>query len=350
MSFMGKLLSGTAPLRGRAGLELIIQPLDYRLASEFWEITDSRLAVLVHAITGGTPAYRREFVRSDSPANLDDFDDWVCRAVLSPAVPLFREARYLLAEEPGIRDSGLYHSVLAAVAEGNCTRGGIANYVGRRGADIGHPLNVLEDAGLLRREHDLLRHGRSAYRITEPLITFYYAVMRPDWSTLESSLLMPERTWAAWRAAGDRFNGNVMGPHFEELCRVWAARFADPSVFRDNADAPTVVDVGTTVIGDTPARTGHQVDVLVATPAYGERRRILSIGEAKWGATMGMRHYERLVRVRELMTARGDVDASGARPTCYSAAGFTDDLLRLAEAGRVLLIGLDELYGATGRS
>jgi AAA+ ATPase superfamily predicted ATPase len=119
MSFMGKLLSGTAPLRGRAGLELIIQPLDYRLASEFWEITDSRLAVLVHAITGGTPAYRREFVRSDSPANLGDFDDWVCRAVLSPAVPLFRQARYLLAEEPGIRDSGLYHSVLAAVAEGN---------------------------------------------------------------------------------------------------------------------------------------------------------------------------------------------------------------------------------------
>jgi hypothetical protein len=174
--------------------------------------------------------------------------------------------------------------------------------------------------------------------------------MRPDWSTLESSLLMPERTRAAWRAAGDRFNGNVMGPHFENLCRVWATRFADPAVFPGAAGASAVVDVGTTVISDTPARTGHQVDVLVATPAYGERRRVLSIGEAKWGATMGLRHYERLIRIRELMTARGDADASDARPACYSAAGFTDDLHRLAEAGRVLLIGLDELYGTTGRS
>jgi hypothetical protein len=39
---------------------------------------------------------------------------------------LFREARYLLAEEADIRDTALYHSVLAAVAQGNSTRGGIA--------------------------------------------------------------------------------------------------------------------------------------------------------------------------------------------------------------------------------
>lgn len=35
---------------------------------------------------------------------------------LSPAVPLFREARYLLAEDPAIGDLGLYHSVLSAIA------------------------------------------------------------------------------------------------------------------------------------------------------------------------------------------------------------------------------------------
>jgi uncharacterized protein len=74
LSFMGKLLSGNAPLRGRAGLELIIRTLDHKLAAEFWEITDPRLAVQVNAIVGGTPAYRREFTRGDTPANVDDFD------------------------------------------------------------------------------------------------------------------------------------------------------------------------------------------------------------------------------------------------------------------------------------
>lgn len=72
MSFMGGLLSGGAPLRGRAGLELVVHPLDHRLAAEFWGLTDHRLAVQVNAIVGGTPAYRREFTRNDTPSGLGD--------------------------------------------------------------------------------------------------------------------------------------------------------------------------------------------------------------------------------------------------------------------------------------
>jgi hypothetical protein len=137
LNVMGKLLSGTAPLRGRAGLELVIPPLDYRLAAQFWGIADPRLAVKVNAIVGGTPAYRREFVRNDVPAGPDDFDAWVIRTVLNPETPLFREGRYLLAVEPDLRDTALYHSVLAAVAEGNGTRGAIAAYEANWGEVMG---------------------------------------------------------------------------------------------------------------------------------------------------------------------------------------------------------------------
>jgi len=72
--------------------------------------------------------------------------------VLDPSVPLFFEGRYLLAEDPGlgeIRAKALYHSVLAAIAEGNTTRSGIASRLGRHSTDIGHPLTVLEDAGFI---------------------------------------------------------------------------------------------------------------------------------------------------------------------------------------------------------
>lgn len=68
MSFMGKLLSGDAPLRGRAGLELLVPTLSPQLAAQFWDIEDPTLAVKVHAIVGGTPAYRREFTGGDVPA------------------------------------------------------------------------------------------------------------------------------------------------------------------------------------------------------------------------------------------------------------------------------------------
>jgi uncharacterized protein len=53
LSFMGGLLAGSAPLRGRAALELVVPTLDYRLAAEFWGIPDPVLALKVHAIIGG---------------------------------------------------------------------------------------------------------------------------------------------------------------------------------------------------------------------------------------------------------------------------------------------------------
>src|ERR1700730_4027774 len=225
LSVMGHLLSGNAPLRGRASLELLIRPLGYREAAEFWGISDPRLAILVHSIVGGTPAYRREFVADDAPESLADFDSWVLRTVLSPQLPLFREARYLLAEDAEIRDTAIYHGVLAAIAAGNSTRGGIANYVGRKSPDIGHPLTVLEDSQLIAREADPFRKGRSLYRVCEPLIVFYEAVMRRERTRLGGGDRAP-----AWRNSQATFLAQVVGPHFESICRDWAI-LAGPGVF-----------------------------------------------------------------------------------------------------------------------
>jgi hypothetical protein len=200
LSVMGRLLAGGPPLRGRANLELVVRPFDYRLAARYWRITDPRLAVHTHAVVGGTPAYRA-YLSDDLPRNQADFDDWVLRTVLNPATPLFRDARYQLAEEvAGLRETSLYHSVLAAVAAGNNTRGGIATHVGRKATDLTHYLNVWEDTGLLVREEDMFRSGRSRYRIAEPLITFYEVVCRPQWGRLEAG-----RAEAVWADARPRF-------------------------------------------------------------------------------------------------------------------------------------------------
>lgn len=55
----------------------------------------------------------------------------------------------LLVEERDLHNTALYQGVLSAVAAGHRTRGGIANYVGRKSTDLGHALTVLEDAGLI---------------------------------------------------------------------------------------------------------------------------------------------------------------------------------------------------------
>ncbi|MDQ7907812.1 ATP-binding protein [Phytohabitans sp. ZYX-F-186] len=331
MSVMGGLLGGTAPLRGRASLELVVRPFDHRLAAEFWGMSDPRLAAQTHAVVGGTPAYRR-FVGEDAPADLADFDEWVLRTVLNPATPLFREARYLLDEEGGVRDAALYHSVLAAVANGNSTRGGIAGYIGRKATDIGHHLNVLEDAGLLRREPDVFRSGRMTYRVAEPLVTFYQVVMRPYWGLLESG-----RAESVWQDARTRFAAQVLGPHFEQLCREYAMA-APPETY---GGLPGVVGSG--VVADPARRAQIQVDVAVFAPAVpGEPRRVLSLGEAKWGDVMGARQVDRLARARDLLAGRG-YDTRDTVLACYSGAGFD-----AAPGTGVRLINLDQLYGGRG--
>ncbi|MGH3246564.1 MAG: AAA family ATPase, partial [Trebonia sp.] len=312
----------------------IIRPLGYRDAASFWGITDPRLAVLVHSIVGGTPAYRREFVAGDTPSGVGDFDAWVLRTVLNSQVPLFREARYLLAEETEIRDPALYHAVLGAIAAGRSTRGGIADHIGRKSPDIGHPLSVLEDAQLISHEPDPFRKGRFTYQIREPLIVFYEAVMRREWTRLERG-----DPAGAWRNAQATFLAQVVGPHFESLCREWALGAGEATF----GDWPGMVAAG--VVPDPANRTQIQVDVAVLGPEVpGEPRRVLSLGEAKWGKIMTPAHTRRLRHARDLLAVKG-YDTSATRLTCYSGAGFDDDLR--TEAGhdnRIQLVGLDTLY------
>ncbi|MFI8102094.1 ATP-binding protein [Streptomyces sp. NPDC086023] len=335
LSFMGKLLAGNAPLRGRAGLELVVPTLDFRLAAEFWEISDPHTALMTNAIVGGTPAYRREFTQGDTPQGPDDFDAWVARAVLNPARPLFREARYLLAEEPELHDVALYHSVLAAIANGNSSRGGIADYLGRKSTDLAHPLSVLQDVGMITHETDAFRRNRSAYRIAEPLVTFYHAVMRPFWGDLER----PGRAAAVWRRAQSTFRSKVIGPHFEQVCREWARWHAAPETHGGQASR-----VASGTVNDPAARTSHEVDAAVYGDAGTGRESLLAIGEAKWNDIMGTGHLERLQHIRDLLSAHGTA-TEDTRLQCFSGAGFTNELRHLAENDPTIqLIDIDRLY------
>jgi uncharacterized protein len=105
-------------------------------------------------------------------------------------------------------------------------------------------------------------------------------------------------------------------------------------------------EVGHGTINDSAERAQIQVDVAVfAAPAPDSPRRILSLGEAKWGEVMGLRHLTRLARARDLLAAK-KYDTSTTVLACYSAVGFDQDLRdQAARASRnVLLIGPEELY------
>jgi AAA+ ATPase superfamily predicted ATPase len=328
MTFMGRLLTGSAPLRGRSSLELMVRTFDFRLARRFWGVDDHRLAALLYFVVGGTPAYRGEYLPD---VRVDDFDAFVVDHVLSPASPLFREVRALLAEDPSLSETGLYHTVLAAVAEGNTTRGGIASRLERKATDISHHLTVLEDSGLLRHEPDAFRSNRSQYQIVEPLVRFHHAIMRPHWTQLERA--RPGRAARIWEHRRPTFSGQVAGPTFERMCRLWAQDFAGPDTLGGEPS-----DARSGVVYDSARRVAHEVDVVV----NGNEGELLAIGEVKWGETMDAHHLARLAHIADLLEDRG---RRPGKLLLFSGAGFTDELRGSAGSDpRVELVDLRRLY------
>jgi hypothetical protein len=189
---------------------------------------------------------------------------------------------------------------------------------------------------LVLREQDAFRANRTDFRINEPLLAFYHAVMRPYWP----QLLRGTGADRIWERSQGRFAGSILGPHFERACREWALYNAGDNF----GDWPAQVASGT--VNDPANKTTCQVDVAVLGHADGGRPPLLAIGEAKWNDVMGLGHLERLHRIRELLVTNGKYDTSSTRLACFSGAGFTADLRERAARGEVELIGLDDLYTA----
>lgn len=99
---------------------------------------------------------------------------------------------------------------------------------------------------MITHEADAFRANRSSYRIAEPLVTFYHAVMRPNWGALDR----PGRATAVWQRAQPTFLSKVVGAHFEELCRQWARWHASPDT---HGGHPAQVASGT--VNDPARRT-----------------------------------------------------------------------------------------------
>lgn len=330
LTVMSRILGGTAALRGRASREMMVHPFGFRESARFWAVeSDLELAFRLHALLGGTPAYR-DFCEGDQPRSAAEFDRWVARKLLNPSTAFFREGRVLLAEEPELGDLSLYFSVLSAIAAGRTRRGQIADAVGRQESALSHPLSVLEDTRLIVRSRDALRENRATYRIAEPMLRFHQLVIAPN----ESRLVRRdgERVWAQH---ADTVSSRIYGPHFEDLAREWSMQNASPDTL-----GGTATRVGRTEIGCSQHRSQHELDVVVIEPGPQSGERVLAIGEAKWrSGSVGLRELERLRHVRGVM------NQPAARLLVFSRAGFDPDLVAEARrTGDVELVSMARLY------
>lgn len=319
-SVMGGLLAGSAPLRGRATMEMLVHPFDFRTAAQFWDLAGRwEVAVRLHALVGGTPAYR-SYASGRRPGSVGGLGRWVSDQLFNPAGAFFREGRVLIAEEMGAADPALYLSVLAALAAGATRRGQIAAVLGRKETALAHPLRTLEETRLISRVPNPLHERRSTYRIAEPMIRTHQLLIAPNEARLARHLGP-----AVWDEAQATVEARIFGPHLEDLAREWTMVHAAP----DTLGGERAQIVGA---AEVPCRThrGHEVDLVVRSAG-----RVVALGEAKW-RSLTAADVDRLRHIRDVTPAAG-----GARLLLFTAGSGR---LPSPPSPDVEIVDLERLY------
>jgi uncharacterized protein len=340
---MRRLLDSSAPLRGRATLELVVHPFDYRTAASFWGLNSNPSAAFeLFAYIGGTPAYPT-FAGGDTPKS-GNVNRWVCRRLLDPSSALFREGRIIVAEDQELNDQQMYWGLLGTVASGKVRWKDIDEALGAKRGSLAHALKIVMDAGWVLRRDDPLRKNRSTYELREPIIRFHRLVIEPNEHRLSLGL-DPARVW---NDAEPFVASLILGVELERLTYEWCMVFAASETFGGVASAagPTAL---IRQVSDRQGETIRDLDLAVVenTPRGGQR--LLALGEVKALTTkVGVRLLERLDTAVDAIRIHPPVgvDTTGEiKRVIVSRSGFTNELRRIGlSRSDVEMVDLDRLY------
>lgn len=338
LSVMSDILSGTSPLRGRATLDLALAAFDFRQARGYWGIESREVAFTLDAVLGGAPGYRDLTGAQEVPASTEGVLAWLAGNVLNPSHALYREDAYLLREDPRVTRRSLYYSILNAVAGGATTPSEIGARIGKKATDLDHPLGVLLSAGFLRRHDDFLVQRRPTYVVADPVVRFHELVTRRREAQAEE-----REVEALWQDAEPTFRARILGPHLEEIARVWTARYAA----EETLGGP-IGPVSPLQVHDRQGGRSFEVDVVAATRASASRREkiIQLLGEAKATADpLAPGELDRLDELRGILEGRGVRFSPTARVVLFSRSGFAPELVERARArSDAVLVDLERLY------
>jgi len=169
------------PLYGRIKKGMKLEPLGLKaclqLGSELK--LDKEELVKFYCLFGGYPKYY---------VSLEDFnlqgqktEKIVDALLLAKDAPLEDEVNSILSQEFGGR-SGIYYSILEAIAAGNNTNSAIAGYMGAQPTSITRQINELKDYFEII-EFEMPYSGkRGIYRIRHPLMDFWFSSIYRNFS------------------------------------------------------------------------------------------------------------------------------------------------------------------------
>ena len=207
----GLVLSGEAPLYGRARELLEIRPLHPRFLKATMHCRSAIDLVESHTAWGGVPRYWELAVDEGRSVRSQ-----VERLVLDPLGPLHREPDRLLLEE--IPSALEVRPLLDAIGAGAHRVSEIAGRIGRPATSMSRPIDRLIGMGLARREipfgESERKSKRSLYRIDDPFFRLWFRVVAPHRGQLVTASKVGRRQLL------ERHFDTLNAQAWEDLCRA----------------------------------------------------------------------------------------------------------------------------------
>jgi len=318
-------LNQSAPLFGRRTGQILVEPLNFSQSRKFFPEKNFSDFLNIYAITGGMPAYLKQFEDGG------ELSEEIKKKIFNKTAFLHNEVEFTLKEE--LRETKNYLAILRAIALGKRKLSEIVNEVGLDKATANKYLSVLINLRLVEREVPITedkpdKSRRGLYKISDNFFVFWFQYIFPYKSYLE----MDNYDYVLEKMfSGLRYNDNVNSGFkiiavqvYErvaiELLAAWQDKiFAFERVGR-YWDSNQEIDVA----------------------GFSSSEKKIIFGECKWSEKpAGTNIYEELKK----KAAKVDWNKNNRKEyyILFSKSGFTEEMIKTAKTDGVFLVEKDIL-------
>ncbi|MDG6991087.1 MAG: ATP-binding protein [Nitrososphaerota archaeon] len=193
-----KVLSSNSPLYGRRNRDVRLGELMPEHSASF--LGDFRRGLEAYMLVGGMPAYLQVASRYRTTKELVEAE------FLNQQGYFYREPYFMLAQD--LRETGIYFSILNAIAFGNTSANTIANFVGIEARKIYPYIEQMTRLGLVERRTPVLGSGRAGiYRVSDRMVHSWFNLVYAQREAVELEVAVYDRQAV----------GTVLGVGFESV-------------------------------------------------------------------------------------------------------------------------------------
>ena len=289
-------MAASAPLYGRADLQLLLAPMHYSHTRSFLTSHDEQSLVEMYSLSGGVPRYLELLQPFQS------FSHALRDLILNKNGILYQEARYLLHEE--ITTPNTCWSLLNELGRGTGRISELASRLQLPANQLTRYIELLRDLFLIYREVPVLEKNpqkskKGFYQVADPFMRLWFGSIYPYESFLEfdQAELVELRLQPLLQ--------NHISHCFETMCRDFVRQ--------------RVLELGCLRVGRQWGK-GYEIDIA----GVDEQNELAVVGECKWS-----KHQVGLSVLSELKE-KIEKNKLPMSPTCtfflFSKSGFSPDL------------------------